>query len=72
MHSGNKNPTIPSEASWVAVVQAISNGGLGAVNVINSNGNLIGIITDGDLRRAIQSREHAAVRRFEGRRDHDA
>ncbi len=66
MHSGNQNPTIPSEAGWVAVVQAISNGGLGAVNVINSNGHLIGIITDGDLRRAIQSREHAALEDLKG------
>ncbi len=61
MHSGDSNPTIHTEASWVAVVQAISNGGLGAVNVINYTGELIGIITDGDLRRAIQRREHAAL-----------
>ncbi|HKR61745.1 MAG TPA: KpsF/GutQ family sugar-phosphate isomerase [Pyrinomonadaceae bacterium] len=61
MHSGNKNPTIPSGANWVAVVQAISNGGLGAVNVIDTSGHLSGVITDGDLRRAIQSRNHAAL-----------
>jgi arabinose-5-phosphate isomerase len=66
MHSGTSNPTISSDASWVAIVHAISNGGLGAVNVIDSSGKLSGIITDGDLRRAIQSREHAALENLKG------
>ena len=61
MHSGNKNPTIHAGANWMAVVQAISQGGLGAVNVIDAAGHLTGIITDGDLRRAFQSRDHAAL-----------
>ncbi|MGI8731857.1 MAG: KpsF/GutQ family sugar-phosphate isomerase [Pyrinomonadaceae bacterium] len=61
MHSGAENPTIPSGSTWVAVVQGISKGGLGAVNVIDASGHLSGIITDGDLRRAIQSRDHAAL-----------
>ena len=66
MHSGASNPTISSDASWVAIVHAISNGGLGAVNVIDTSGKLSGIITDGDLRRAIQSREHAALENLKG------
>jgi arabinose-5-phosphate isomerase len=61
MHGGNDNPIISSESSWMTVVQAISKGGLGAVNVIDASGYLTGIITDGDLRRAIQSRDHAAL-----------
>lgn len=61
MHGGHDNPIIPSESNWMAVVQAISKGGLGAVNVIDASGRLTGIITDGDLRRAIQSRDHAAL-----------
>lgn len=61
MHSGANNPTIHAEATWMAVVQSISNGGLGAVNVIDETGQLVGIITDGDLRRAIQRRDHAAL-----------
>jgi arabinose-5-phosphate isomerase len=36
------------------VVSAITRGGLGAVNVVDDKGVLAGIITDGDLRRAIQ------------------
>ena len=61
MHGGKNNPTIHCGANWVAVVQAITNGGLGAVNVVDDRGRLSGIITDGDLRRAIQSRAHAAL-----------
>lgn len=61
MHSGAKNPTIESKANWMTLVQAISNGGLGAVNVVDESRHLIGIITDGDLRRAIQSRNHAEL-----------
>ena len=61
MHGGTSNPTIPAGANWVAVVQAISTGGLGAVNVIDDAGCLTGIITDGDLRRAIQTCDHAAL-----------
>lgn len=54
MHSDGENPTIPTGSSWVEVVRAISKGGLGAVCVVESDGRLAGIITDGDLRRAIE------------------
>jgi arabinose-5-phosphate isomerase len=60
MHSEADNPTVKSGASWVEIVKEISNGGLGAVNVVNDEGQLEGIITDGDLRRAIQ-RLHPAT-----------
>jgi arabinose-5-phosphate isomerase len=54
MHRDGENPTIATGASWVDVVRAISKGGLGAVCVVEGNGRLAGIITDGDLRRAIE------------------
>jgi arabinose-5-phosphate isomerase len=54
MHSGVENPTIRTNAAWLEVIAAISRGGLGAVNVVDSAGRLAGIITDGDLRRALQ------------------
>ncbi|HEY0101183.1 MAG TPA: KpsF/GutQ family sugar-phosphate isomerase [Pyrinomonadaceae bacterium] len=53
MHGGAENPTIASDAPLLEVVQAISRGGLGAVNVLEGEGQLAGIITDGDLRRAL-------------------
>jgi len=54
MHSGPENPTIDNDAAWIDIVAAISQYGLGAVNVVESGGRLIGIITDGDLRRLMQ------------------
>ncbi len=54
MHSGSDNPTINANAIWLEIVKGISDGGLGAVNVVDEGGHLTGIITDGDLRRAIQ------------------
>jgi arabinose-5-phosphate isomerase len=54
MHSGTENPTISPMATWLEVITAISQGGLGAVNVVDNSGYLLGIITDGDLRRTFQ------------------
>lgn len=54
MHAGSDNPTISPQASWIEIVSAITRGGLGAVNVVDGQGRLLGIITDGDLRRAIE------------------
>lgn len=53
MHQGEDNPVIIPQASWIEIVSAITKGGLGAVNVVNHKGQLLGIITDGDLRRSI-------------------
>ncbi|MGH9929101.1 MAG: KpsF/GutQ family sugar-phosphate isomerase [Pyrinomonadaceae bacterium] len=61
MHSGTDNPTIALGAMWVEAVKRISAGGLGAVNVVDDAGRLAGIITDGDLRRAIQKCDPAAL-----------
>ncbi len=54
MHSGAHNPTIASDATWMDIIAAITQFGLGAVNVIDVDGRLAGIVTDGDLRRAVQ------------------
>jgi arabinose-5-phosphate isomerase len=62
MHSDAANPTIALDAMWVDAVKGITAGGLGAVNVVDENGRLAGIITDGDLRRAMQTRDTALLR----------
>jgi len=64
MHRDGENPTIAAGSSWVEVVRAISKGGLGAVCVVDSSGHLAGIITDGDLRRAIEQTDHNALGRL--------
>jgi arabinose-5-phosphate isomerase len=66
MHSGADNPTIKSSATWMEIVKGISDGGLGAVNVVDDSGQLKGIITDGDLRRAIQRLDHASLASLRG------
>lgn len=50
----HESPNISPEATWLDVVKAISKYSLGAVNVIDSDKKLIGIVTDGDLRRTIE------------------
>ncbi|HEX8709817.1 MAG TPA: KpsF/GutQ family sugar-phosphate isomerase [Pyrinomonadaceae bacterium] len=61
MHGGAENPTIQPEAAWLEIVAAISRFGLGAVSVVDDAGRLTGIITDGDLRRALQKIGHAEL-----------
>ena len=48
------SPHISPEADWLEVVKSLSKYTLGAVNVVDSEKKLIGIITDGDLRRTIE------------------
>jgi arabinose-5-phosphate isomerase len=64
MHRDGENPTIETGSSWVDVVRAISKGGLGAVCVVDGDGRLAGIITDGDLRRAIEQTSHESLARL--------
>lgn len=61
MHGGPSNPTVPANATWIDAVEGITAGGLGAVSVIDEQGRLAGIITDGDLRRAIQKHDPAKL-----------
>jgi arabinose-5-phosphate isomerase len=59
MH-GAARPNVAPSAPWLEVVTRISDGGLGAVTVEDDDDYLLGIITDGDLRRTIQqARPHA-------------
>ncbi len=50
----HESPDISPNANWLEVVKALSKYTLGAVNVVDENKILIGIITDGDLRRTIE------------------
>lgn len=58
MHRDGETPLISMGSSWVEVVRALSKGGLGAVCVVDADGHLAGIITDGDLRRAVERTSH--------------
>lgn len=50
----HESPNVTEEAGWLEVVKAISKHSLGAVNVVDRAGKLVGIVTDGDLRRTIE------------------
>jgi arabinose-5-phosphate isomerase len=52
MH-GADYPKLTPEAKWTEVICALTKGGFGAVNIVNQEELLLGIITDGDLRRWI-------------------
>jgi arabinose-5-phosphate isomerase len=54
MSGGTERPAVGPSATWLEVVSAISNGGLGAATVEERDGLLTGIVTDGDLRRTVQ------------------
>jgi arabinose-5-phosphate isomerase len=54
MHSGAQNPTVAAHAAWMEIISTITHYGLGAVNVVDNDSSLLGIITDGDLRRSLQ------------------
>jgi len=58
MHS-NDYPQLSPDAQWTDVVCALTQGGFGAVNIVNGEELLLGIITDGDLRRWIM-KSHAS------------
>ncbi len=51
------SPNIAPDDGWLEVVKAISKHSLGAVNVIDEHDKLVGIITEGDLRRTIEKTE---------------
>ncbi|MEM6415420.1 MAG: KpsF/GutQ family sugar-phosphate isomerase [Pseudomonadota bacterium] len=48
------NPTISGDAPFFTVLKVIADGCCGAVSVLDKDGKLAGIITDGDVRRAVE------------------
>jgi arabinose-5-phosphate isomerase len=62
MHSGDQLPLIRDDASMHDAVVVMSEKRLGVVGVTDGDGNLVGVITDGDLRRNIErGLEHTAA-----------
>jgi arabinose-5-phosphate isomerase len=57
MVSGGDIPKVPPEAPLSDVMHVISSKRIGATCVIDSSNMLLGIITDGDLRRYLQSQK---------------
>ena len=51
MHTGNEMPIVKDNAIMQEALIEMSSKMLGCVGIVNDNGELIGMITDGDLRR---------------------
>jgi arabinose-5-phosphate isomerase len=54
MHRGDEIPVVPETAPLDAVIRAMSAKRLGCTGVVDSARRLAGIVTDGDLRRAVE------------------
>lgn len=55
MRSGTEVPQVPLQASFGDVMREMSAKGLGATAVTSEDGQVLGIFTDGDLRRLIET-----------------
>ena len=53
MRRGDDRPRVATTIPWLDLVASVSHGGLGAVTVEDADANLLGIVTDGDVRRAV-------------------
>ena len=67
MHSGTSVPLVPLGTKMSDAVLEMSAKGFGCVGITDGDGKLVGIITDGDLRRHMRGDLLDAQRR----RDHD-
>lgn len=55
MHSGEEMPKVLPSTPLAEALMAITSKGLGMTTVIDEQGHLLGVFTDGDLRRAIDN-----------------
>ncbi len=55
MRSGDGIPAVPPEAGFSVLMREMSAKGLGAAAIVNPAGKVLGVFTDGDLRRRIEA-----------------
>jgi arabinose-5-phosphate isomerase len=53
----NAKPTVSSSSPWREVILTITKSRLGATAVVDENGKVIGIVTDGDIRRMLENHD---------------
>ncbi|MBK1699024.1 KpsF/GutQ family sugar-phosphate isomerase [Rhodovibrio salinarum] len=61
MVTGEMLPTVPADSTVAAAIEKISSNGFGIVGILDADGGLMGVITDGDLRRYMQARAEQTV-----------
>ena len=53
MHSGDENPLVKADLSVQEALFVITDKGLGAVSVVDGENKMLGVLTDGDIRRGL-------------------
>ena len=53
MHKGDENPTVLADTTVQDALFVITDKGLGAVSVVDANGVMQGVLTEGDIRRGL-------------------
>ena len=53
MHKGEENPLVSAETTVQEALFVITDKGLGAVSVVDESGRMLGVLTDGDIRRGL-------------------
>ncbi|MEE2822609.1 MAG: KpsF/GutQ family sugar-phosphate isomerase [Acidobacteriota bacterium] len=61
MHRGEQIPKVALDALMDEVIYEMSNKKLGVTSVVDSNGGLVGVISDGDLRRLLQKKRERVL-----------
>lgn len=54
MHAGTDNPVVTIDKTVKEALFVITDKGLGVTNIVDADGHLLGIITDGDIRRGLE------------------
>jgi arabinose-5-phosphate isomerase len=62
MHSGDAVPLAREQTGMREVLLTMASGRLGCVGIVNDDGGLIGIVTDGDIRRHAEGIENRTAR----------
>lgn len=63
MHTGDQLPSVFQDTPMGDVIFEISSKRLGVTAVLNTDGELVGVVTDGDLRRAIERYDNVLSKR---------
>lgn len=66
MHKGGDIPKVGSNAPMAAAIEEMTRKKLGMTCVVDGRGRLLGIITDGDLRRMVRKHRGAVLKRTAG------
>ena len=64
MRSGGEVPTVGPQSGLSEAILAMSRGGLGLVVIVDDDGRVLGVFTDGDLRRAFEKRTDLQAARY--------